>query len=66
MDKTKENPKENFEKSNVVNMAEPIVTEIRKLLTKKEIKGFLTVDEKKKYLHYINMLSEIYNERCKK
>lgn len=66
MDKTNENLSENFGKNNVVNMAEPIVTEIRKLLTKQEIRGFLTVEEKKKYLHYINMLSELYNERCKK
>lgn len=66
MDELTDNQNIQASGSNIVNMAEPIVTELRKLLTKQEIKGSLTLDEKKKYLHYINMLSEIYKERCRK
>lgn len=51
--------------SNVVNITESIVNEIMKLLTKEEIKGFLTPKEKKKYFHYLNMLSEVYNDKRK-
>ena len=52
--------------TNVVPMTEPIVNEIRRLLTKQELKGYLSEEEKKKYFHCINMLGEIYNEEYRR
>ena len=51
--------------SNVVNITESIVYEIMKLLTKEEVKGYLTPQEKKKYFHCLNMLSEVYKDKKK-
>ncbi len=65
MDKSMNNYEEVLAVSNVVNITESIVNEIMKLLTKEEIKGYLTPQEKKKYFHYLNMLSEAYKEKKK-
>ena len=56
---------QNLQGSNVVNITESIVNEIMKLLTKEEIKGYLTPGEKKKYFHYLNMLSEVYKDKSR-
>lgn len=63
MDKSIDRFKENLVGSKVINITESIVNEIMKLLAKEEIKGFLTPQEKRKYFHYLNMLSEVYRER---
>lgn len=65
MDKSMDNYEEALSVSNVVNITESIVNEIMKLLTKEEIKGYLTPQEKKKYFHYLNMLSEAYKDKKK-
>lgn len=63
MDKGIDEFQESLAGTNVVNITESIVNEIMELLTKEEIKGFLTPKEKKKYFHYLNMLSEVYNNK---
>lgn len=63
MDKNMNDYEQNLQGSNVVNITESIVNEIMKLLTKEEIKGYLTPKEKKKYFHYLNMLSEVYKDK---
>lgn len=65
MDKSMDNYEEVLPVSNVVNITESIVSEIMKLLTKEEVKGYLTPQEKKKYFHYLNMLSEAYKDKKK-
>lgn len=65
MDKGINNYEEGSAGSNVVNITESIVNEIMKLLTKEEVKGYLTPPEKKKYFHYLNMLSEVYKDKRK-
>ena len=54
---------EEMNTTNIINVSEPIVNEIRKLLTKQDAVGYLTPVEKRKYLHYINMLGEVYKDK---
>ncbi|GEM_PF-5703827 len=65
MDKSIDEFQESLTGSKVVNMTESIVNEIMRLLTKEEVNGFLTPKEKKKYFHYLNMLSEVYKDKRK-